>query len=64
MALTVATVEAAIEALMGGAQSFTVDGMTYTQNRISALWEIRKQLKREAGHAFGYRMRPLQPPEH
>jgi len=37
MALTVATVEAAIEALMGGAQSFTVDGMTYTQNRISEL---------------------------
>ena len=64
MALTLATVEAAIEALMSGGQSFTVDGFTYTQASLNSLVEMRKQLKREAGHPFGYSIRPLRPPEH
>jgi hypothetical protein len=70
MALTLATVEAAIEGLLTGAQSWTVDGISYNQASLSALIELRKQLKAEGGtgagaaHAFGYRVRPLQPPEH
>ena len=68
MALTLATVETAIETLLSGGQSFSVDGVTYTQASLSGLMELRKQLKAEGGtggaHAFGYRVRPLQPPEH
>jgi len=64
MALTLAVVETAIEALIGGAQSFSVDGMSYTQTSLDGLLTLRKQLKREAGNAFGFRMNPLKPPEH
>ena len=48
MALTLATVETAIEALISGAQSWTVDGMTYSKASLPALWEARKVLKAEA----------------
>lgn len=67
MALTLATVETAIEGLIASGQSFSVDGVMYTQASLSGLMEIRKQLRREEGdhgNAFGYRVRPLQPPEH
>jgi hypothetical protein len=69
MALTLAAVETAIEGLLTGAQSFTVDGMSYTQASMGALLALRTQLKKEGGgadgaNAFGYRVRPLQPPEH
>ena len=68
MAMTLATVEAAIEGLLTGAQSFSVDGQSYTQASLSTLIELRKQLKKEGGkggaHPFGYRVRPMQPPEH
>jgi len=68
MALTLATVEAAIEALMSGAQSFSVDGLSYNHASLQSLIELRKQLKKEGGdggaHPFGYRVRPMKPPEH
>jgi hypothetical protein len=70
MALTLATVETAIEGLLTGSQSWTVDGQSYTQASLPALIELRKQLKQEGGdgtsaaHPFGYRIRPLKPPEH
>jgi hypothetical protein len=70
VALTLATVEAAIEGLMGGGQSFSVDGVAYYQVQFAGLIELRKQLKREGGtgasaaHAFGYRIAVQKPPEH
>ena len=68
MALTLETVEKAIESIQSGGQSFTVDGVTYTQASLGTLIELRKQLKTEGGtggaSAFGYRVRPLKPPEH
>ena len=68
MALTLATVETAIEALLTGSQSFTIDGQTYTQVALGSLMEMRKQLKSEGGTGgaspFGFRMTPLKPPEH
>jgi len=64
MALTLAKVETAIEALLSGAQSFTIDGMSVTQNSMDSLMKMRKQLKSESGNAFGFSMSPLKPPEH
>jgi len=68
MALTLATVDAAIEALLTGSQSFTIDGQTYTQVGLGPLMEMRKQLKSEGGTGgaspFGFRMTQLKPPEH
>jgi hypothetical protein len=70
MALTLATVETAIEGLLTGCQSFTVDGQTYVQSSMDSLLKLRTQLKSEGGtgttaaHPFGYRVRPLKPPEH
>ncbi len=64
MALTIATVEAAIEGLLAGAASFTIDGLTVTQNSMSSLMKMRKELKQEAGSPFGFSMRPLKPPVH
>jgi len=64
MALTVATVETAIEALISGSQSVSVDGMSYTKANLKTLWDMRKQLKQESGHAFGFSMRQMIPPEH
>ena len=51
MALTLATVETAIESLISGAQSTTVDGMTYTKASLPALWDARKSLKDESDRA-------------
>ena len=48
MALTLATVETAIEALIGGSQSVTIDGMSYSKASLSSLWAARKQLKAES----------------
>lgn len=48
MALTLVTVETAIETLISGSQSVTVDGMSYTKASLPALWEARKQLKAES----------------
>ena len=48
MALTLATVETAIESLISGSQSVTVDGMSYTKANLKTLWDMRKELKHES----------------
>ena len=55
MALTVATVETAIEALMSGAQSYSVDGLSYTSANLSALIDLRNKLQTEADRSAGTR---------
>ena len=47
MALTLAGVESAIESLIEGAQTASLDGMTVTKASLPALWEMRKGLKAE-----------------
>jgi len=67
MALTLEQVETAIEQILLTGQSTSVDGMSLTQASLPGLRELRKELRREEGahgHPFGYRVRPLQPPEH
>jgi len=48
MALTLATVETAIESLISGNQSATVEGITYSKASLPALWAARKELKAES----------------
>lgn len=55
MAVTVAAVETAIDALQAGAQSFTVDGVTYTRASLGALLELRKRLQDESLRSAGTR---------
>jgi hypothetical protein len=55
MAVTVATVEAAITAIEDGGQSVTIDGQTYTQGNLRALIELRDRLNNEAGRSDGTR---------
>ena len=64
MALTLATVETAIEGLLASGQSFTVAGITYQQASLTPLMNLRKQLKRESGSRYGFAIRPMNPPEH
>jgi len=64
MALTLAVVEALIVAKLSEAESFTIDGLSVKNYSLDTLMDMRKQLKREAGSAFGFRMQPLKPPEH
>jgi len=67
MALTLAVVEEAIEKLLTGGQSVTVDGMSFSQASLDGLMKMRATLRKEsgvAGNAFGYSVRPLKPPEH
>lgn len=60
MALTVATIETAIETLLSGGQSVTVDGMTYTQASLSGLIQLREKLKHEADRATRPTVRALE----
>ena len=55
MALTVATVDTAIEAIQGGAQSWSVDGMSYTMANIDVLIGLRARLHNELGRSAGTR---------
>jgi len=48
MALTLSTIETAIETLLSGGQSVTVDGMTYTRASLGALITMRDKLKHES----------------
>jgi len=48
MALTLASVETAIEGLLSSGQSVTLDGISYSKASLPALWEARKQLKLES----------------
>lgn len=47
MALTVAQIDAAIEAILTTGQSFTVDGVTYTRADLGRLQDFRRQVQAE-----------------
>ena len=49
MALTVATLNAAITGIIDSGQSFTQDGITYTAANLSSLIQLRDDLQEEAG---------------
>lgn len=51
MALTVATVETAIESLLTGKQSVSVDGISYTRASLQTLVDLRDRLKKETARA-------------
>lgn len=55
MAVTVATVDAAIEAIGEGGQSVTIDGQTYTAASLKSLVELRSQLLGEESAESGTR---------
>lgn len=43
MALSVATIEAAIEAIETGGQTFSVDGMTFTNASLPTLYDMLRR---------------------
>jgi hypothetical protein len=51
LALTVATVETAIETVLTSGQSVTIDGITYTRASLGQLYQLRDSLKDEEGVA-------------
>lgn len=55
MALTLATVETAIEAIQTTGQSFTVDGVTYNRGSLSTLVLLRDKLAAEESSVTGQR---------
>jgi hypothetical protein len=64
MALTVATLDAAIIELLSGAQSVTVDGQTYVQASLTGMRLMRKDLLQEQGSPYGFSTAILQGPTH
>lgn len=64
MALSVATLDAAIEGLLSGAQTVSVDGMSYTKASLSSLIDLRKQLLYESGNRYGFGVATLRGPTH
>ncbi len=68
MALTLAKVETAIEALLSGGQSYSIDGMSYTQANLQALIGLRDKLKKEEAAKRGplgsLTIGRFRPPEH
>jgi hypothetical protein len=61
MALTLASVETAIESVIATGQSVGVDGVTYTAASLAGLYSLRRELKAEAARttrptmrAFGF----------
>jgi hypothetical protein len=55
MAINLPDIDAAIEAISGGSQSFTVDGMTYSKASLAALHQLRTDLIREQSRSAGNR---------
>lgn len=55
MAVSVATVETAITAIMDSGQSVTIDGVTYNRANIGLLISLREKLKEEALRSGGTR---------
>jgi hypothetical protein len=47
MAVTLATIDAAITSINDSGQSFTLDGMTYSKGNIDKLIALRTQLQKE-----------------
>jgi hypothetical protein len=55
MAITVAEVESAISAIQSGGQSVTIGEMSYSAANLSALIQLRDQIKRETDRTGGGR---------
>lgn len=55
MAIVLSDVDAAITAINGGAQSFAVDGMSYSRANLNALLALRRDLISEQGRSGGAR---------
>lgn len=51
MALTVATVDAAIEALLTGGQSYSIAGRSFTRANLSELRKLRTELLAQENRA-------------
>ena len=51
MALTVASIETAIESIIATGQAMGADGTTLTRASLPSLWDMRKMLKLEEGRA-------------
>ena len=49
--MTLAQVNTAIETILSGGQSFSVDGVTYTQASLGALNAMREKLMTETGRS-------------
>ena len=64
MALTLEKVEDAIEALMNGAQSVSVDGMSKTAADLGRLRDLRNDLKKQTGSSYGFSMAIMKGPVH
>jgi hypothetical protein len=55
MAVTVATVDAAITAIQDSGQSFVLDGIQYSAANLKSLTELRTQLQNEESRTDGTR---------
>ena len=55
MAVTVASIDAAITAISDNGQSFTIDGVTYNAANLKTLWQMRENITEEAARASGAR---------
>lgn len=53
MALTLDKIEAAIEAILDGAQSYTVGDTTYTRADLDKLKALRRELRQESLESSG-----------
>jgi hypothetical protein len=64
MALTVEIFDLAIIKLAGGAQSVSVDGMSYTQTTMDSLMSARTTFLKQSGSAYGFSMAIMKGPRH
>ena len=55
MAVTVATIDAAITDILDNGQSFTLDGQTYTKANLGKLIDLRDNLRDTTGRDDGSR---------
>lgn len=64
MALTLEKVDEAIEKLMNGAQSVTVDGMSTSFANVETLRKLREDLVKQTGSRYGFGMALMKGPVH
>ena len=55
MALTVTQIDDAITRVLIGGQAVTLDGVSYSQANLNALWTMRKALSEELARSGGNR---------
>ena len=55
MAVTVAGIDEAINAIGTSGQSFTLDGVTYNAGNLKTLWQMRQDLTEETARTDGSR---------